>query len=101
LEKESKARIKYKKYCSYCGKEVTSSDIVKGYEYEKNKYVVMTDDELEKIKTKKDKTIHMNYECGGFCLPVIVKHVIINLSVAGRSRHEVRKTIFENITAYY
>jgi len=61
----------------------------------------MTDDELEKIKTKKDKTIHMNYECGGFCLPVIVKHVIINLSVAGRSRHEVRKTIFENITAYY
>jgi DNA end-binding protein Ku len=59
LEKESKARIKYKKYCSHCGKEVTSSDIVKGYEYEKNKYVVMTDDELEKIKTKKDKTIHI------------------------------------------
>ena len=25
LEKESKARIKYKKYCSHCGKEVSSS----------------------------------------------------------------------------
>lgn len=59
LEKESKARIKYKKYCSHCGKEVTSTDIVKGYEYEKDKYVVMSDDELEKIKTKKDKTIHI------------------------------------------
>lgn len=59
LEKESKARIKYKKYCSHCGKEVTSADIIKGYEYEKNKYVVMTDEELEKIKTKKDKTIHI------------------------------------------
>lgn len=59
LDKESKARIKYKKYCSHCGKEVSGKDIIKGYEYEKNKYVVMTDEELEKIKTKKDKTIHI------------------------------------------
>lgn len=59
LDKDSKARIKYKKYCSHCGKEVTSTDIVKGYEYEKDKYVVMSDEELEKIKTKKDKTIHI------------------------------------------
>ena len=59
LDKESKARIKYKKYCSHCGNEVTANDIIKGYEYEKDKYVVMTDEELEKIKTKKDKTIHI------------------------------------------
>ena len=59
LDKESKARIRYKKYCSHCGKEVTGSAIIKGYEYEKGKYVVMTDEELEKIKTKKDKTIHI------------------------------------------
>lgn len=59
LEKESKARIKYKKYCSHCGKEVSSTDIIKGYEYEKDKYVVMTEEELERIKTKKDKTIHI------------------------------------------
>lgn len=59
LEKESKARIKYKKYCSHCGKEVKAEDIIKGYEYEKDKYVVMTEDELERIKTKKDKTIHI------------------------------------------
>jgi DNA end-binding protein Ku len=59
LEKESKSRIKYKKYCSHCNKEVTADDIIKGYEYEKDKYVIMTDDDLEKIKTKKDKTIHI------------------------------------------
>lgn len=59
LEKESKARIQYKKYCSHCGKEVKNEDIIRGYEYEKDKYVVMTDDELEKIKTRKDKTIHI------------------------------------------
>ena len=59
LDKESKARIRYKKYCSHCGKEVSNADIIKGYEYEKNKYVVITEEELEKIKTKKDKTIHI------------------------------------------
>lgn len=59
LDKKSKARIKYKKYCSHCGKEVAQKDIIKGYEYEKDKYVVMTDEELERIKTKKDKTIHI------------------------------------------
>lgn len=59
LDKESGARIKYKKYCSHCGKEVLPDDIIKGYEYEKNKYVTMTNDEIEKIKTKKDKTIHI------------------------------------------
>lgn len=43
----------------------------------------------------------MNYKCGGFCLLVIVKHVIMDLSVVGRCMHEVRKRFFENITAYY
>lgn len=59
LDKESKARIKYKKYCSHCNKEVKTEDIIKGYEYEKDKYVIMTDEDLEKIKTKRDKTIHI------------------------------------------
>lgn len=59
LDKESKSRIQYKKYCSHCNKEVTTADIIKGYEYEKDKYVIMTEDEIEKVKTKIDKTIHI------------------------------------------
>lgn len=59
LDKESKARIRYKKYCSHCNKEVTSTDIIKGYEYEKDKYVIMTEEEMEKIKNTRDKTIHI------------------------------------------
>ena len=59
LCKDSKQRVQYKKYCRHCDKEVTSEDIIKGYEYEKGKYVVMTNEELERIKTKKDKTIHI------------------------------------------
>lgn len=59
LCKDSKQRVQYKKYCRHCDKEVTNEDIIKGYEYEKGKYVVMTNEELERIKTKKDKTIHI------------------------------------------
>ena len=61
LCKDSHERIKYKKYCPSCDKEVTNDDIVKGYEFEKGKYVTITQDELEKIKTKKDKTIHIEH----------------------------------------
>lgn len=61
LCKDTKERIKYKKYCPGCDKEVTNDDIIKGYEYEKGHYVTFTQDELEKIKTKKDKTIHIEH----------------------------------------
>ncbi|NLK28627.1 MAG: Ku protein [Clostridiales bacterium] len=59
LCKDTKERVRYKKYCPSCNKEVKSNDIIKGYEYENGKYVIMTEEELEKIKTKKDKTIHV------------------------------------------
>lgn len=61
LCKDSHERIKYKKYCPSCDKEVKNSDIIKGYEFEKGKYVTISEDELEKIKTKKDKTIHIEH----------------------------------------
>jgi len=60
LHKGDNARIRYKKICSHCGKEITTSaDIIKGFEYDKDKYVVVTDDDFEKIKTEKDKTIQI------------------------------------------
>jgi len=59
LHKEDNSRIKYKKSCSNCGKEITTKDIIKGYEYDKDHYVVVTDDDLEKIKTEKEKSIQI------------------------------------------
>ncbi len=61
LCKDTHERVKYKKICPSCNKEVKSDDIIKGYEYEKDKYVIITEDELEKIKTNKDKTIHIEH----------------------------------------
>ncbi len=58
LEKKTKSRVKYKKTCVDCDdKVVKNEDIVKGYQYEKDKYVIFTDEDFEKIKTPKDKNI--------------------------------------------
>lgn len=57
LHKADKSRIRYKKVCAHCGKEVEAKDIVRGFQYAKDRYVVVTDEEIEKIKTEKDRTI--------------------------------------------
>lgn len=59
LHKEDNSRIRYKKTCAHCGKEITSEDLVKGFEYDKDNYVVVTEDEIEKIKTEKEKSIQI------------------------------------------
>ena len=59
LHKEDNSRIRYKKTCAHCGKEIKTEDIVKGYEYDDDKYVVITDSEIEKIKTEKEKSIQI------------------------------------------
>ena len=58
LDKKTMSRIKYKKTCIDCeNKEVKNENIVKGYQYEKDKYVIFTDADFEKIKSEKDKNI--------------------------------------------
>ncbi len=59
LCREDGSRIKYKKICASCGKEVGKNDIVKGFEIEAGQYVTLTDEDFEKAKTRKDKTIHI------------------------------------------
>ncbi len=58
IEKNTMSRVRYKKTCQDCdGREVKQKDIVKGYEYEEGKYVIFTNDDFEKIKSKRDKNI--------------------------------------------
>lgn len=59
LCKEDGSRVKYKKVCAHCGKEVGATDIVKGFEFSPGQYVTMTDADFEKAKTPKDKTIQI------------------------------------------
>ena len=48
-----------KKYVPVAEKKSGQSDIVKGFEYEPNKYVTLTNDDFEKAKSEKDKSIYI------------------------------------------
>lgn len=50
-------RIKYIKYCPHCKKDIKEKDIVKGYEYEKDNYLIFEKEELNKLKVENDKEI--------------------------------------------
>jgi DNA end-binding protein Ku len=52
-------RIKYKRVCSIDGEEVSFGDIVKGYEYEKDHYVMITDEELDALPVKTTRAIEI------------------------------------------
>lgn len=57
IYKKTGERIKYKKTCENCPANISQDDIIKGYQYEKDKYVTLTEKELDNIKTEKDKSI--------------------------------------------
>ncbi|MEX0596023.1 MAG: Ku protein, partial [Candidatus Paceibacterota bacterium] len=42
LHKKDLSPIRYAKMCKLDGKEITQEDVVKGYEYQKGDYVVVT-----------------------------------------------------------
>ena len=42
-------RIRYKRVCSVDGEEVDFDHIVKGYEVEKDKYVILTEEDFDAI----------------------------------------------------
>ncbi len=52
-------KIKYVKYCPHCKKDLKESDIVKGYEYEKNNYLIFDKNELNKLKPENDHEIEV------------------------------------------
>ncbi len=57
LHNEDNGRVKYKKVCSVCDEEVPYSDIVKGYEYEPDQYVILNKEEFSSIKLKSTRAI--------------------------------------------
>jgi DNA end-binding protein Ku len=57
LHKKDLSPIRYARICRVDGKEIPYDDIVKGYEYEKGDYVVLTDEDFKKANVKKTKTI--------------------------------------------
>ena len=57
LHDEDGGRIRMKRVCSVDGEEVGYDHIVKGYEYEKDRYVILTDEDFEKVPVESSRQI--------------------------------------------
>ena len=59
LHSECQTKINQKKWCPKCEREITSSEVVKGYEFEKGRWVVMNDEDIAKVRTESTKIINL------------------------------------------
>lgn len=59
LHGECQTRLQQKKWCPSCEREVPTAEVVKGYEFEKGRYVVMTDEDLAKVKPASTRVIDL------------------------------------------
>jgi len=57
LHKADEGRIQNVRRCSLDGQDVPYEDVVRGYEYEKGRYVLITDEELERMHPEATQTV--------------------------------------------
>jgi len=60
LHKEDNGAVGYEKKCKKCGKTLTAEEIVKAYQFEPEQYVVVSPEDLVKIKLKSTKAIEID-----------------------------------------
>lgn len=59
LDKRDQAHIRFKRVNEVTGKEVTWENIIKGYEIEKDEYVLLDDEDFESVAVENSKTIEI------------------------------------------
>jgi DNA end-binding protein Ku len=59
LHKECHTRIRQPLFCPTCNRQVERSEIIKGYEYEKDQYVLFNEEELDKIEPPSARTMEI------------------------------------------
>jgi DNA end-binding protein Ku len=59
LHGECQTRIQQKRWCPHCQREVPNTDIVKGYEFEKGRYVIVNDEDIEKVRVESTRVINL------------------------------------------
>jgi DNA end-binding protein Ku len=57
IHRECNGRIGYDKRCKKCNNQVENEEIVKGFQYEPDQYVIFEKDDLDKLKLKSTKVI--------------------------------------------
>jgi DNA end-binding protein Ku len=59
LHRECQTRIQQKRFCPACEREVPLSEIAKGYEFEKGRYVVMDEEDIAKVRPESTRVIDL------------------------------------------
>jgi DNA end-binding protein Ku len=59
LHGECQTRIQQKRWCPHCEREVPNTELVKGYEFEKGRYVVMTEEDIQKVRVESTRVINL------------------------------------------
>ena len=59
LHKEDNGQVGYEKKCKKCGKALTTDEIVKGFQFEPEQFVIVSPEDLAKIKLKSTKLIEI------------------------------------------
>jgi DNA end-binding protein Ku len=60
LHAECQTRIQQKRWCPHCEREVPNTELVKGYEFEKGRYVVVTEEDIEKVRVESSRVIDLS-----------------------------------------
>src|SRR4029077_15258440 len=60
LHAECQTRIQQKRWCPNCQREVPNTDIVKGFEFEKGRYVIMEEEDIEKVRVESTRVISLD-----------------------------------------
>src|SRR5580704_17316081 len=59
LHNACQTRIQQKRWCPTCNKEVAHDDLEKGYEFEKGRYVVVSEEDIEKVRPTSTRIIDL------------------------------------------
>jgi DNA end-binding protein Ku len=59
LHGECQTRIQQKRWCPHCDREVPHSEIVKGYEFDKGRYVVLYEEDFDKVRPESTRVIDL------------------------------------------
>ena len=59
LHAECQTRIQQKRWCPKCEREMPISEVAKGYEFEKGRYVVMDDEDMAKVRPESTRVIDL------------------------------------------
>lgn len=59
LHEKCRTPVQYRKYCPSCETEVAAEEVVRGYEYEKGKFVIMREEDFDRLPGEKTRSVEI------------------------------------------